>query len=351
MANSISFGGGGSPSSGRSVGGASQIVTYGMFTYPTGNLDINGGRPVSNGGVSLSQEPSGGATGWGADGSGNVYVNSNGATTYFQGYINNGYTMYSSNGYSWNGGFQGTFYWSTVPAKMSAPTVSASTTVAGRISVAFSGPSDGGNTISSYNIYVNGGFNKTVYSTPATVDGLTPGSSYNISMSAVNGVGTATQSTATSVTLINVPNAPTLGTITRIGRNVTIPVQTSSGNGGAAITSYRVEYSANNGSTWNVSNDAQVISGAVGANVTFSNLSPALTYKFRALATNSIGNSAWAESGSFFLPAGGKRYNTATSQFIATNTAKRYDAATSQWKDINTAKRYNSATSSWVDLG
>jgi hypothetical protein len=351
MANSISFGGGGSPSSGRSVGGASQIITYGMFTYPTGNLDINGGRPVSNGGVSLSQEPSGGATGWGADGSGNVYVNSNGATTYLQGYLNNGYTMYSSNGYSWNGGFQGTFYWSTVPAKMSAPTVTASTTTAGRISVAFSGPDNGGSGITSYSIYVNGAFNKTVYSTPATVDSLTPGGSYTITMSAVNAVGTATQSNGTSVTLINVPNAPGIDDITRVGRNVTVPVQTSSANGGTAITSYTVQYSANDGETWNVNNDAQTISGAVGANVTFSNLAPALTYRFRALATNSIGNSGWTTTASFFLPAGGKRYNTATSQFVATNTAKRYDGATSQWKDINTAKRYSSATSSWVDLG
>lgn len=153
MAYSLIFGGGGSPSSGRSVTGASWIRTYSMFDWPTGNINLDNNYVVANNGVTLSQTPSGGATEWGAykDGTkGTVYVNSNGATTYFQGFIGNGFTMYASTGFSWNGGFQGTFYWSTVPT---APgTISLSRT--GRnvtVSTSASG-SDGGQGITSYQV-------------------------------------------------------------------------------------------------------------------------------------------------------------------------------------------------------
>ena len=114
MANSISFGAGGSPSSGRSFFGASIIYTYGMFTYPTGNLNLAGSRPVVNGGVSLNGSFSGGITGQGADTSGNVFVTSNGTQTNVTGYIGNGFTMVAPGVASFNGGFQGTFSWYTV---------------------------------------------------------------------------------------------------------------------------------------------------------------------------------------------------------------------------------------------
>lgn len=321
-----------------------------VLSYPTGNLASDGSRPVHQDDVSFDGSWTN-LTNWAVSGS-YVYARTTSSILYGTIYAN-GTTTTNETGFqiSSTRGLAGIFYWSTVPAKMSAPTVTANTSVAGRLDVSYTTPDDGGSGITGYSVYVNGGWNHNTTSTSTSITGLATGTSYSISVAAYNARGTATQSDSTSRTTLAVPTAPGIGDISRVGRSVTIPVLTSSGNGGAAITSYTVQYSANNGSTWNVNNDAQIIYGANGASVTFQNLTPALTYKFRALATNSIGNSVWTTSGSFFLPAGGKRYNTATGQFTATNTAKRYDGATSQWKDINTAKRYNSATSSWVDLG
>lgn len=354
MSKSTTFGGGGGTNSfsadrkwDQSPAG---VYSTNVLSYPTGNLASDGSRPVYQDNCTFYGSWTN-LTDWAVSGS-TVYARTTSSTLYGTIYADStstvnetGYTISSTHG------LYGVFYWSTVPAQMSAPTVTANTTVAGRLDVSYTTPDDGGSGITGYSVYVNGSWNHNTTSTSTSITGLATGTSYNISVAAYNARGTATQSASTSRTTLAVPSAPGIGEITRVGRNVTIPVTTSSSNGGAAITSYTVQYSANDGSTWNVNNDAQVINGATGANVTFTNLSPALTYKFRALATNSIGSSAWTTSGSFFLPAGGKRYDTATSQFIATNTAKRYDAATSQWKDINTAKRYNSATSSWVDLG
>ncbi len=354
MSKATGFGGGGATNSftadrkwDQSPAG---VYSPNVLSYPTGNLASNGTRPVRQDNCTFYGSWTN-LTHWAVSGStvyarttaaqisGTIYADSTSTTS------ETGWEISSSYG------LHGIFYWSTVPAQMSAPTVTANTTVAGRLDVSYTAPDDGGDGISGYSVYVNGAWNHNTTSTSTSVTGLATGTSYNISVAAYNGVGTATQSAATARTTLAVPSAPGLGTITRVGRSVTVPVQTSSSNGGATITSYTVQYSEDNGSNWNQNNDAQTISGATGANVTFSNLTPALTYKFRALATNSIGSSSWTTSASFFLPAGGKRYNSATSQFIATNTAKRYDGATSQWKDINTAKRYSSATNSWVDLG
>lgn len=354
MSKQTTFGGGGATNSftadrkwDQSPAG---VYSPNVLSYPTGNLNSDGQRPVFHDDCTFYGSWSN-LESWAVSGS-TVYARTTQAQISGTIYVDSTSTT-SETGWGISGthGLYGVFYWSTVPAQMSAPTVTASSSVAGRLDVSYTAPDDGGKTISGYSVYVNGGWNHNTTSTSTSVTGLATGTSYNISVAAYNSRGTATASASTARTTLAVPSAPGIGDITRVGRNVTIPVQTSSANGGAAITSYTVQYSANNGETWNVNNDAQIIYGATGANVTFSNLAPALTYKFRALATNSIGSSGWTTSGSFFLPAGGKRYDTATGQFIATNTAKRYDAATSQWKDINTAKRYNSATSSWVDLG
>lgn len=150
MVYSIGFGGGGSPSSGRSVTGATYIHTDGMFTYPTGNTNLDGNVVTANNGVSLNGSFGGGYTGAGANTSGDVYVTSNGSYTTLTGYIGNGYSMIADGVFTWNGGFQGTFYWSTVPTAPGAISLSRT----GRnvtVTTSASG-SDGGQGISSYQV-------------------------------------------------------------------------------------------------------------------------------------------------------------------------------------------------------
>lgn len=139
-------------------------------------------------------------------------------------------------------------------------------------------------------------------------------------------------------TSFGVPSAPASVTTSRTARSVTVTVGASATNGGTAITNYYVQYSTDSGSTWST---AQVVSGGL---YTYNNLTPALTYVFRAYSTNAVGSSATTSSSSLFVPAGGKRYDGTS--FTSTTVAKRWSG--SAWVDLTTAKRWNG--SAWVDL-
>lgn len=207
MAFSIGFGGGGSPSSGRFFIGASVIYTYAMFTYPTGNLNLAGSRPVVNGGVSLNGSFSGGITGTGADTSGNVFVTSNGTQTNVTGYIGNGFTMVAPGVASFNGGFQGTFFWYTVataPGSISLSKTGRNVTV-----TATGSSSNGGENISSYQVQYRTssdnsswgawGNTQTLSSLSYTYTGLTAALYYQFRVYANNPAGSSAATTSSSL--------------------------------------------------------------------------------------------------------------------------------------------------------
>lgn len=207
MAYSIGFGAGGSPSSGRSVSGASVVYTYGMFTYPTGNLNIDGNRPVVNAGVSLNGLFGGGYTGAGVDGSGNVYITSNGSYTTLTGYIGNGFTMVAPGIYTWNGGFQGTFYWYTVAT---APGSIALSKTGRNVTVTATGSSsDGGEGISSYQVQYRTsadnstwgawGNTQTLTSLSYTYSSLTAATYYQFRVFANNAAGASAATVSASL--------------------------------------------------------------------------------------------------------------------------------------------------------
>lgn len=153
MPNAISFGAGGSPSSGRSITGASRVTTFSMFTYPTGNVALDGSRPIGNTSVSLNGSFGGGYTGAGVDNNGgnaDVFISSNGSFTTLTGYIGNGFNMTSNTGVTFSGGFQGTFFYSTVafaPASISVSRTGRSVAVSSGASTL-----DGGEPITSYQV-------------------------------------------------------------------------------------------------------------------------------------------------------------------------------------------------------
>jgi len=72
-----------------------------------------------------------------------------------------------------------------------APTIGAATAGAEQVSIAFTAPADvGGSAISSYRVLANpGGIGATTSSSPATVSGLTSGTTYTFSVAAVNSYG------------------------------------------------------------------------------------------------------------------------------------------------------------------
>ena len=135
-----------------------------------------------------------------------------------------------------------------------------------------------------------------------------------------------------------IPSAPASITTSRTARNVTVTITASPSNGGATISGYKVQYSSDGGTTWSTAQDISSLS------YTYTGLTPALTYTFRAYSTNSTGNSAFATSYGVFVPASGKRYDGTTWQSMT--TAKRFDGTA--WNDIATGAR-NDGTN-WVYL-
>lgn len=138
--------------------------------------------------------------------------------------------------------------------------------------------------------------------------------------------------------IAGIPSAPASISTSRVARNVTVAISPSPSNGGATITAYMLQYSSDNGGSWSSAIDMG------GLSYTYSNLTPGLTYVFRAYAVNSIGQSAPATSAPLFVSGGGRRFDG--SAMVSTVIARRYDGTS--WLDVTTAKRFTGST--WVDL-
>jgi len=248
VAPTVGFGGGGSASSGSRTGpwnaGNSWVATN-AGSYPSGNrgvvaidsVTVNGSRNTGT----LSVANSGGAQ---------VRINWNtGVQLRFTRYIGNGGSIIRGPGVggsaNWNGtgGLQGSYSWSTVPARGNTPSISADPNAAGRISLSWSAPNDGGAGINNYTVFLNGSQVATTGNRSITIDGLTPGASYyaQIAASNRNGRGDASSNSAT-VTVSGFPSQPTNFTATasggssgRIDLNWGVPSDTQGG-----ITSYKI---------------------------------------------------------------------------------------------------------------
>ena len=198
----------------------------------------------------------------------------------------------------------------TAPAPTTAPgaPTGVNTTVvsAKSASVAFSPPADnGGSPITSYRAQCtspNGGTSRTANGTssPITFTNLTPGKDYRCRVQATNAVGTSGYSpySATVTQPAARPDRPTNVTATAQSRtsakaSFTPPAY----DGGAAITSFRVQCASSDGGT------SRTADGTTSP-VTVLKLTPGKAYKCRVKATNAVGDSAYsAYSTSFHLPA------------------------------------------------
>ncbi|HEY5112443.1 MAG TPA: fibronectin type III domain-containing protein, partial [Acidimicrobiales bacterium] len=91
-----------------------------------------------------------------------------------------------------------------------------------------------------------------------------------------------------------VPDAPTGVSASSIANNESLvtwvdPVNSPPTNGGATITGYTVQYSADGGTTWTTATTS-----ATGTNYTVTGLTNGTTYEFEVAATNASGMSAYA---------------------------------------------------------
>jgi hypothetical protein len=218
--------------------------------------------------------------------------------------ITNNITVYWSAGVP-SADFSYTIQWvppTTQPSVPSAPQNLQTNTGNSQIALSWSAPSsNGGSTITGYNIY-RGTTSGSEGTTPiATVNGttltytdtgLTNGPTYFYKVTAINSIGMSPQSNeanATPTAPATSPQPPTgLTTTTISSSQINLSWTAPSDNGGSAITGYQIERSTDNGNTWST------IQSNTGSTTTYSDtgLSPSTSYTYRVSAINSVGTSS-----------------------------------------------------------
>ncbi|MFN0098684.1 MAG: beta strand repeat-containing protein [Gemmatimonadaceae bacterium] len=179
----------------------------------------------------------------------------------------------------------------TVPG---IPTITAIQGVNQGVELNFTAPtSNGGAAITNYEYSTDNGSTWAPRSpasttSPLVITGLTNGTTYQVRLRAVNGIGASAASAAVAGTpqaTISVPGAPTIGTITAGNTQLSVAFTAPASNGGAAITNY--EYSTDNGSTWAPRSPSGTASPLV-----ITGLTNGTTYQVRLRAVNSAGAGA-----------------------------------------------------------
>jgi hypothetical protein len=151
---------------------------------------------------------------------------------------------------------------------------------------------------------------------------------------------------------VRLPTAPASCTaVVNVNKTVTVTSGTATNYGSSPIYRAQVANSGDNYASWK--NSAGTLDGndtMTNRVFTYSSLTPGLSYRFRTFVVDTEGTGPTTQSINYFIPSGGKRYDTVTGTFVPTQTAKRYDTSTSSWITINTAKRYDSSLAQWVNL-
>jgi large repetitive protein len=177
-----------------------------------------------------------------------------------------------------------------------------------QVSLTWSAPSgNGGSGITNYNVQysTNSGTSWILFSRPVsvnlstTVTGLVNGVSYIFRVAAVNAAGVGSYSAAsTAVTPMRVATAPSVTALTAGDEQVTVTWSPPSSNGGSALTSYAVQYSSNNGSTWSVVE----LTGSTSTSYEVVGLTNGTAYVFRVGAVNAVGTGAFSTASSATTP-------------------------------------------------
>ena len=146
-----------------------------------------------------------------------------------------------------------------------APTISSIEPGTTTVTVNFTAPATtGGSAISSYQYSADGGSTWSSISgqltSPLTISGLQEGTSYSVTIRAVNSSGAGVASTTETFTTGDQPAAPTISSISAGDRQLTIAF-TNGENGGSPLTN--IEYSTDGGSTWSARSPASLFSPIV----------------------------------------------------------------------------------------
>ncbi len=173
--------------------------------------------------------------------------------------------------------------------------------------------SDGGSDLTGYKIY-RGTTSDEEGSTPVgstnnytlsfNDTGLANGQPYFYKVTAINSAGeskSSNEATATPSNGTQAPSAPAgLVASPLSSSQISLAWNTPSSNGGSAITGYKIERSANSGTTWSV-----IVSNTGTTSTTYidSGLSGATTYSYRVSAVNGFGASPQSNIASATTPS------------------------------------------------
>jgi hypothetical protein len=171
----------------------------------------------------------------------------------------------------------------------------------------------------------------------ATFSGLLKGSTQQFRVVASNSDGSSATTTSSTVSIPNVPTAPSITTTAPSGRALNVSSGVSANNG-ATVTGYFVQLSADDGATWETA--ISIPSRAYR----FEDLAGGTNVKFRVYSENEMGFSAFTVTDSIFIPSGGRRLTA--DGFISTQTFTRLTA--SGPVPVGIAKRLT--VSGWVEL-
>lgn len=260
----------------------------------------------------------------------------------------------------------GTVYIPRVPSAPTSVTATTSPTTSGAINVSWQRPASDVS-ILEYHVYRDstapenfvGSSTSTAQSISIVDTNRVPRNEHKYYVFARNEIGWSSVSAeSNTVFAASVPAppssivGPSQNPSLKVGRNVTINILRDANGYNNAPTGYFLQFSTDNGLTWHGWNNTTKtrINGGEnevsGTSFTYQLLTPALTYRWRVYAKNSIGTGDLTRVTpvGVFVSAGGRRWTG--SSWNPTESAKRWTG--SGWIDITVAKRWNG--SAWVDL-
>jgi titin len=105
--------------------------------------------------------------------------------------------------------------------------------------ISFSTPEyNGGSPITGYSYSLNGAASISISSSPIELSGLTNGTTYSITVKAINIVGSSSASSSSSFVPKTIPSIPIISSATVSDKQVSLAI-TQTSNGGSAITGYK----------------------------------------------------------------------------------------------------------------